>query len=221
MSRVRRNRSRPLIALSLLAFASGCQGVGIIADKIIGQPEVPAQYVPNATLPLLIIAETYSSPNVDRADADRLSQYVSDVLEREKVATIIEPSRVAMLRDAKSPAEFSKLTVVDIARGVGARQVIYIDLTAFGVGNAASTDLLKGSATARVSVIDVDEGRAVYPTESGGQTVAYATPMRRSGDRANEASVRAETLAGLGDRVAKLFYKWKPGDNEMQTGTDL
>ena len=215
----RPTRVGPLILFGLLLGTGGCNLVGAVAGKVVGQPPVPARYVPDATAPLLVIAEDFRNPSMARGDSDRLRVVISGLLAEEKVAPIVEPSRLAMIRDA-DPL-YAKKSVVDVAKAAGARQVLYVDLRSLAVGAQPGSDMLKGIGVASVKLIDVESARAVFPGESEGLTVNFATPIRRAGDRSTPDTVRNETIVGLARTIARLFHKWQPEDNDPQSESGI
>ena len=202
------------LLLTIGAASAGCAALGAVMGKVAGQPDVPAQYELKKDLPVLVIAENFRDPSTSMTDADRIARLVSDDLDAHKVAPIVSIDQLTILRDAK-PAEFAKMTVVDLAKQLGAKQVVYVDLDSVAVGVQTGSDMLKGIGAARVLVIDVDSGRSVFPGGlSEGLAVSFDSPMRRVSDQATPNTVRSETLMGLGGRISRLFYKWQPSDVE-------
>jgi hypothetical protein len=200
--------------LSAAIFSAGCQLVGVAADRLVGQPPIPARYVPGETTQLLVLVENYQDPAGATGDARRVATMVGEVLETRKVAVILSQEKLQLLRDARL-ATFSSMSVVDIGKAVGAQQVLYIDLGGVGVGVHPGSDVLRGRASASVKVIDVNTGAIKFPEDlSGGYPVDFTSPMRRSESGTTPDTVRGETLVGLSARIARLFYTYQPGDLE-------
>lgn len=199
---------------SLLALLAGCQVVGIVADKV-APPTVEAQYEIGKTTQLLILAENYRAPSQSTADADRLVRLIGDELTTEKVAVVVSPEKLALVKDAK-PAAYAKMSVVELGKAVGAQKVLYIDLGGVGVGAQPGSDVLKGVAQAHVKVIDVLTGGVAFPQDMDeGFPVSFDTPLHRSSQRATPDAVRAEAIIGLSGKIARLFHSYHPSDLDV------
>jgi hypothetical protein len=206
-------RSLSLVAaLSLAALSTGCAAVGVIASAVTPPPEVKAQYEPAKVQTLVLIdpAPGVANPPAVALDADRLARMLcKDLVDHKAVPAVVDNDKLTVFRDSQLDG-FRKLSVADVARKLGAEQVIYVELDAIGIGVAQGSDVMKGVAGARVRVVDARTAMVTFPTgESRGQTVAFESEMRRTSDKATAASVRAETLQGLSDRIAKLFYTYR------------
>ena len=199
--------------MSLLLFAApGCQLIGVLAYKASGGPTIPAQYAPAKT-PTVILVENYTNPAALRLEGDAVARHLAQELKTHKVAPVVEPLAVESHRQSQGAA-YRRMPVDAIGRGVGAKQIIYVDLQRFDVTQALASEMLGGTAEARVRVVD-DAGRVLWPTDSaaGYPVLAKVQPQRvpAGGDRggAAEFAVRRQLHADLADRIAKLFYNWK------------
>jgi hypothetical protein len=185
----------------------------VVADKVGGDPLLEPAYKPDPLLPMVVIAENYRDPS-NASDAYRVQQIVSDRLTDNSVAPIVASDRLLEVRD-RSPAAYRKMSVVEIAKAVGAAQVVYIDLTGVGVGTQTGSDALKGVASANVKLIDVNTGAVLYPRDlDAGAAVGFESEIHRASRDFTLDSVRAETLMGLSTRVAQLFHPYRRGDRE-------
>lgn len=215
-SRRARIGSQTLVAMMAglaLLVASGCNVIGVIAGKTVGQPPVLPQFEFDKTAPLLVLAENYRDPTSASIDADRVARMVGEDLQAHEVAPLITADELSAARDSR-PAAFTKMSVVEVARAVGAKQVLYIDLTSVGVGSQQGSDVLKGVASANLRVIEADTGKIRFPDMASGYPVSYETPVRSARDGVSPDSVRGEALNELSVRIARLFYKYTPGDHE-------
>lgn len=209
---------RSLLILPLLfplaLIMTGCQAIGVVADKL-NPPTVEAQYAFGKTTQVLVIAENFRAPTQNASDADRVAQLVSDELTKEEAALIVSPEKLALVRDLK-PDAFAKMSVVDLGRAVGAQQVLYIDMGGVGVGAQPGSDVLKGVAQANVKVIDVASGAVAFPKDMAeGVPVSFETILRRASLKATPDAVRTQALVGLSGRIARLFHKYYPADIEV------
>jgi hypothetical protein len=220
---VRPSRSRSsfrlFATLAVLVSCTGCPLVGVIADKVGGRRPVEPLYEPGKTTQLLVIAENYRTPTQSASDSDRLARLITDELTQKQVAVLVSQEKLALVREARQ-ASFTKMSVVDVAKAVGAQQVLYIDLGGIGVGAQQGSDMLKGVGHASVKVIDVAAGDVAFPKDmSEGMPVSYETPIRRATDVTTPDAVRNEAIVGLSGKIARMFYQYQPSDIEaIDTG---
>ena len=216
MRRAAADTFRPFVAAAaLLVAAGGCNVIGVIAGKTAGQIPVEAKYTPDPLLPLVVLVENYRADATSTpSDADRIARMIGDRLAEQKVAPIIDPDKVRELRD-RSMADYRKMGVAQVARAVGAGQILYVDLTGVGVGTQMGSDAAKGVVSTNVQFIDAASGLVKYPADLvEGAPVGFETAMHRIGDGVTAESVRGEALSNVSERIARMFFRYKPDDLE-------
>lgn len=194
---------RTLLILLVGALAMGCAVAGVIADKFAPPPTDPAAYKP-AHQPTLVMVENFQNPDLVEVHAERLNRDISNELTEHKIAPVIKPQRLMELKASKGAA-FGQMDIPAVAKLLGARQVVYVDLVKFSVGPAPGSDMVKGEAEALVKVVD-ENGQTLWPRESSvGRQVNCETPYLRTAG-VDEASAREQMYQKLTDQVARLFY---------------
>lgn len=204
-------RMLPPMLLVVAMASSGCNVIGALAYKTAGPPTVYAEYkLPPR--PTLVFADANEAGSATFADADALARFVERQLTDRRVCPMVGTDRVLDLRG--SDVNFSKWSVAEVGRRVDAGQVIYIDLTEARISQVIGARSQRGFASARVRVIDAADGALLWPMESQqGYPVQFETPMTSLDDRLAPIEVRNAALLGLADRIGKLFYDWKPGED--------
>ena len=208
-------------AVALLA-AGGCNVIGVVVDRTAGQVPVEPKFTPDPQRPLLVLVENYRVASGNTSDADRVARLIGARFVEQKVAPIVSGDALVRLRD-KDPIAYRKMGVAQVGQAVGATQVLYVDLTNVAIGTqGGGSDVAKGLASANVRFIDAATGRIAYPAGlADGHPVAYETPARRLGDDASADSLRAEAMSVLCDRIARLFYRYKPADIDVIGDEDM
>ena len=195
---------RTLLGLLIGASVGGCAVAGVIADKFAPPPTDPAAYK-LAQQPTLVMVENFQNPDLVEVHAERLDRDISNELIEHKIAPVIKPQRLMELKASKGPA-FGQMDIPAVAKSLGARQVVYVDLVKFSVGPPPGSDMVKGEAEALVKVVD-DGGRTLWPRESSlGRQVKCQTPYLRTDSGVDESAVREQMYQKLTDQVARLFY---------------
>ena len=204
------------LSIALLLLVTGCDMVGVGTYKLVGPPTVHPKFSPLQE-PSVVMAENYRDPSAVADDADRLAQILTDEFKRHEAVmpadSWIDPAAVATLRTGK-PREFGGMTVAQVGAAVGARQVLYVDLTGVDVGAAAGGSFYKGRASALVKWVDCATGRTDWPTAAEGFPVSFETGIRSPSDQVTPDSVRVRALRGLSGNIARLFYPYKPDEVE-------
>jgi PBP1b-binding outer membrane lipoprotein LpoB len=198
-----------LFALLVLPVLVGCNIFGAVADKVAGPSEVKAKYVPRPE-PMLVMAENFQHPSETMVEAEQLVQKVAQQLKEHNVVPLVDPTAPFNLKASK-PGEYQQMTIAQIGRTLGAKQVLYIDIAQSNVFVAQASEMLKGKAVVRVRVVDTDSGNTRWPEEGGeGYPLVVETPLLREGQGIDEPSVRLQLQEAMGEKVAQLFYTYKP-----------
>lgn len=211
------------VALSaLLILPAGCNVVGagaVVAARVFG----PAAIDPVYTLgpePVLVLVENYRNPVGALSDSEEVTQFIVEQLrenlkvDKDKPARInvIDPEKLIELQNAR-PSEYGKMKIPQVGKALGAKQVLYVDLQVSGVDITPGSELLRGRFNAVVKVVDVATGQSRWPNDIiDGYPVGWESKPQRPGDRVYPAAVRERALRVGANRVARLFFKWKPSD---------
>lgn len=195
-----------LIALACLSIGgslAGCTAAGALAYKASGPPKIPAKYKP-AQLPTLVLVENYENPDLYEVQSGRIERDISGALAENKVAPLISTAKLMDLKTAQGAA-FHKMDIPAIAKSLGARQVIYVNLVQFSVEPPIGSPMMRGTAEALVKVIEVPSGHTVWPPDSSiGHDVKLRTPA--IADDTSATGVEEQVYHKLGDKIAALFY---------------
>jgi hypothetical protein len=196
-----------VVTMMLLPLLSGCNIVGFFAQAA-GPPEVKSEFAPQG--PILILAENYQDIAGTYIDAEQLEQYTAYELTAHGVGPLIDAGKLADLRASRA-RDFPKMSVAQVGRAAGARQVLYISIEKAAVDFAVGSGMYKGTGAANVKVVDAELGTVVWPTDStGGRQVTVTSDMVRESETITASSVRQSVQRALADQIAKLFYTYKP-----------
>lgn len=210
------------LLLLLLLVPAGCNVVSagaIVGEKIFG----PAAIDPVYTLgpePVLVLVENYRNPVGALSDSEEVTRFIVEHLrDNLKVdkddppkITLIDPDRLIEFQNAR-PSEYGKMKIPQIGKALGAKQVLYVDLMVSGVDLTPGSELLRGRFNAVVKVVDVATGQTRWPNDIiDGYPVSWESKPQRPGDEVYPAAVRERALRVGANRVARLFYKWKPDE---------
>lgn len=194
-----------VLTIALLAGLAGCNAVGAVLDKATTKPAIAAQYIPPKQ-PMLVLFEDYKNPDGAGIFADRLSSNVTAELKEHKIAPVIPPARLIEFRSNKG-ADYHQLKTPDIGRALGAKQILYGDITDFTVDAPLGSDMSKGKVKVFVRVIDATTGETVWPTDTyPGEEIEVESPTMRVTDEESQAALVDAMAERLTQRITQLFY---------------
>src|SRR5256885_8044222 len=200
--------SRRLLLHCLLPTAyclllCGCNIVGAVAAKVLGNPPVKPEYaVPQE--PMLVLVESYGRSNDLQPAADELANLLAAELKEHKVAPLIEGDQLLALRSER-PAEFNAMKIPDVGKALGATQVLYVDLRQCDVNSIPGADVINGKIEAKVRVVDVATGQTKWPSTGEGHTMRAETDYVRNEARQTPLAVRNQMLEDLALAIGQLF----------------
>jgi hypothetical protein len=206
------NRFNRVLVLMLAAACGGCDALGAIIYKTSGPAKVDAQFVLPKD-PTLILVENRRNPGGGELDADEIARSVSEQLNKHEVVPLVDLDRLARVRDA-DPEKFRSMAITSLGRAVEAKQVIYVNLIESGVESDASESSIHGKATARIRVVNSENGQTLWPTDSntGGVELSVEIPYSSRNDPVTISAMHSAMVTRLSDSIAKLFYTWRPED---------
>lgn len=198
-----------LFLVVVAACANGCAVPSAITYKVFGPPPIPAKYAPPKEEPLLVLVENVHSGAHALPEADDLARVVYDDLKENKVAPMVDPAKLHDLRDA-NPNAFSKMSIAEVGRRLGARQIIYVDVNELNIENPPGSEMVRARLAAKVKVIDVDSARIVWPENGAGEPYDFESRLTRVTDQSTRSAVNRQVLRDSGTQIARWFYNFKP-----------
>jgi hypothetical protein len=210
-----------VLAAGMLCLApAGCRVAGALWYKAVGPEAFPPKFSPTKTQPLLIMVENAHATSGSVPEADELTQVMYDELkdnlykdlkteQKDKpINNLVDPEQVHLLR-AAHPAAFQKMSISEIGRKVGAKQIIYVTLRQFVYEMPAGGDNLRLKMNAAVRVVDADTTQTIWPDGEEGEVFEYESPYSRITAETNEHTLKREVLRKAGTEIARWFYPYQ------------
>jgi hypothetical protein len=208
----------------LACAASGCVALAAVASKVQPPPKMDAEYKP-AKKPTLVFVENFENPDLYEVESNRIARDISYEFTENKSFPVVPPQKLIDLRGDRS-ADFSKMKIPEVARAVGADQVIYVNLRRFTADPPTGSETVQGRAEAVVKFVDAKSGQTLWPRDSfDGRVIAIKTPAL-SAEGTTRDAVQEQLYQGLSEEISHLFYDWvneKQGDDGPPsiTGDDI
>jgi hypothetical protein len=200
-------------AMMLLTCLGGCNIVGPASYIIAGTGDVDAEYVlPDVPTVVFVDdrANVVNPVSLRRVIADKVSQ---DLMTKKILTTTISPQDAMAVAKQQERAN-QIMSIEDIGKAVGAKQVIYLQMIAFKDTPDGTTPRPVGAC--RVKVIDVDKRERTYPASGAREDARTVQVSGRPVDpdtystRTGRVSVFNELALTMGRDVGWLFYKHEP-----------
>jgi hypothetical protein len=187
---------------------TGCALPSALMYKVMGPPAIPPKYV-FPQKPVLLLVENAHSGSVAIPEADELSKVVYDELQAHQVAPLIDPARVHELRD-RDGAAFSKMTISEIGRQLGAAQVLYLHVDQLDIDVPQGSDVVKVKIAIEAKAIDVATAQTVWPMSGETEPYKYESRPERLETGMTRAALSHQVLRESGEEIARWFYAFKP-----------
>jgi hypothetical protein len=101
------------------------------------------------------------------------------------------------------------MSIPAIAKAVGAKQVIYVDLIKSSIDVAEGEAMVRGSMDAAVRVVDAGTGQTRWPIDAlQGWPINVQTPFLANDEKTNESDFRRRMHEVLAIKISHLFYDW-------------
>ena len=197
----------------------GCNFIGAAAYVLIPQPPVPPKFELEDK-PALIVVEDRHSLIQDPTVVRRINGAIRNALEEEKVVTtgFVSQAEVTAL-EGRLGSAYRSTSLQEIGRQLGARQVIYAEITAYRLQLGGG--VYRPAMSMSVKVIDIDQGQRAFPppineatgvannaTSEPVATELRATSRAAEGNAAQTIAAR-QLAAQAGLDVARLFFEWR------------
>ncbi len=209
MPMARNNLSNALCAvtLGLLLAAGGCaQVAGVVANSQ-GPQDVQAEYVPKKVA-TLVLAEADPRGTADDLSARDIGRRVEAEWTVHKLSLLVDSNAVESLR-TKMGAQYHHMSISDVGRALGAKQVLYISVNSASAEPTA--DVLRGNVVVHAKIVEVSSGDSLWPSSTTvGEQVDAQSEYVNKGDGIDESTVLNETRLVLATDLVKKFYKWNP-----------
>jgi hypothetical protein len=208
MKMKRNNWWAAAVSVCLGLGLAGCAVPSALMYKFMGPPAIPPKYV-FPQKPVLLLVENTHSGSVAIPEADELSKVVYDELQEHKVAPLIDPAKVTELRD-RDGAAFSKMTISDIGRNLGAAQVLYLQVDQLDIDVPQGSDVVKVKIAIEAKAIDVPTAQTVWPMSGETEPYKYESRPERVEIGMTRAALSHQVLRESGEEIARWFYAFKP-----------
>jgi len=197
----------PLLA-AVAMLTAGCGAPSALLYKLYGPPPIPPKYVvPHE--PLLLLVENAHSGSVAIPEADELARVIYDDLQEHHVAPLVDFAKLHELRD-HNPQAFGKMTIADIGRALGAKQVLYLHVDQINIEQPQGGDVVRLKIAVQAKMVDVPTAITVWPTSGETEPYIHETRLQRIEPGTTKSGLNHQILRQSGTDIARWFYQYQP-----------
>ena len=208
------SRAARLLALLALLCLAGCDLAGAVVTETTGDATVKAKYTPDKNASMLVLVESYGLAVDSDIESQHMARTLGRALTDQKVATIVDQQALEKLRDA-DPAGYNKLTIADIGRKVGARQVLYVDIQRDEIEKPPGSGQMRGQIEAVIKIVDSASGDTRWPKNESSEAVRYTSDWVPESDTSTDTDLRAQMADRMAQDISKLFHDYKVDNLEQ------
>jgi hypothetical protein len=207
-------RYAAILLAGSICLASGCELAGVAVDRATGGSTVKARYVPVTTDPMLVLVESYGLALDSGIEAEHMTLTLSQTLTDDKIAPILNGQKLERLKDI-DPQQYHRMTIADIGRRLGARQVLYVNISRSEIVKPGGSGQMRGHMEATVKIVDAASAENRWPTDAPSESVQITTKWIPDNENKTESDVRAEMADQMAEDIGKLFHDYHPDSEPM------
>jgi hypothetical protein len=207
-------RSALILLMPLMTLMCvGCDSVGVVASKIVGDETIAPVYAGFKGQRVAIIVWADEGLTVDHPSicADvagslegKLQQGVDAKVDELKGTTFLDRQRV--LRFQEAHPEFQSDSAEEIALKLPATRLIYVEVQSLSLHPNESVDLSRGNVVADVKVIEIAGGKAKSAYDNDNVSCVYPPNSPPEGlPNLSDQEVYKKSVDALTTELGKLF----------------
>lgn len=204
MKRFFKRCTAALLACSV-CLAAGCGLASVAADRAGVDTAVKATYVPNNKDSMLVLVESFGLTLDSPIESEHMTLMLNRTLADNKIAPMIDEQALERLRDADSQA-YRQMTIADIGRKLGARQVLYVNITRAEIEKPPGSGQMRGHMEALVKIVDCESADTRWPTDSPSEFVQITTHWIPQSPKQTDDDLRAQMSDQMAEDIGKLFH---------------
>jgi hypothetical protein len=206
--------ARYALAAGAVCILTGCGLAGVAASRTTGNA-VNAKYVPNKSESMLILVESYGLSLDSGIETEHMTLVLRKNFQDAKIASLVDQQALERLKDA-GPQQYTPMTIADIGRRVGARQVLYVNIWRSEIVKPAGSGQMRGHMNAVVKVVDSATGDTRWPSDAPSEDVEITTDWTPESADKTENDLRAQMADQMAADIGKLFQNYHTDQGPME-----
>ncbi|MDF1868912.1 MAG: hypothetical protein P1U30_00870 [Phycisphaerales bacterium] len=212
---ISRTITRALALITMLTCIAGCNVVTPIAYAIHGPEKInPTYTLPEHATTVVFVDDPSSKIAQRRLRYAMADTATSQLLEKRVLTDMLEPRGI--IAAATKDSHSKRMSITELGKSVGADIVIYAVVTNFSL--SPETGSYIPQASLRVKVIDVAEGKRVWPDTEFGFPLEVQIPQLPGlspDGNAGQLAIEQQLANRAGLGISQLFYRHEIGETVL------
>jgi|TARA_R110002073_G_scaffold104622_1_gene236281 hypothetical protein len=212
---ISRTITRALALITMLSCIAGCNVVTPIAYAIHGPEKInPTYTLPEHATTVVFVDDPSSKIAQRRLRYAMADTATSQLLEKRVLTDMLEPRGI--IAAATKDSHSKRMSITELGKSVGADIVIYAVVTNFSL--SPETGSYIPQASLRVKVIDVAEGKRVWPDTEFGFPLEVQIPQLPGlspDGNAGQLAIEQQLANRAGLGISQLFYRHEIGETVL------
>ncbi|MEQ9205827.1 MAG: hypothetical protein RLN78_00505 [Phycisphaerales bacterium] len=212
---ISRTITRALALITMLSCIAGCNVVTPIAYAIHGPEKInPSYTLPEHATTVVFVDDPSSKIAQRRLRYAMADTATSQLLEKRVLTDMLEPRGI--IAAATKDSHSKRMSITELGKSVGADIVIYAVVTNFSL--SPETGSYIPQASLRVKVIDVAEGKRVWPDTEFGFPLEVQIPQLPGlspDGNAGQLAIEQQLANRAGLGISQLFYRHEIGETVL------
>jgi hypothetical protein len=204
---------RYALAAGAVCMLTGCGLASVAASRTTGNM-VNAKYVPSKTDTMLIMVESYGLSLDSGIETEHMTLVLRKNFQDAGIASLVDQQALERLKDA-GPQQYTPMTIADIGRKVGARQVLYVNIWRSEIVKPAGSGQMRGHMDAVVKIVDSASGDTRWPSDAPSEAVEITTDWTPENADKTESDLRAQMADEMAADIGKLFQNYHTDQGPM------
>lgn len=194
-------------------FLTGCNIGSAVIYATTPEPRQEALYELKSDAVTAVFVDDRRNIMQERGFVFVIAEAVNRSLEERKLCNKILPARKTIGTIIQKDSYSDPLTIQSIGELVGAEQIIYVKIDAFGFVQEPNKSNLIPVSRASVKVVDLERKQRVFPSQSSeeGWHTVYAkidriNPLQAAGETRYRREQLISLSKKLGEEISRVFY---------------
>jgi hypothetical protein len=200
-----------LLILCAVPALSGCVALGVVAGKMPPPTILPKYNLGGQSVGILVWADrgvTIDWPTLQLDLGNAIERHLATSKDKEMLGATFPVHPASILRWQEDHPESEGSPITMIAPRLTVSRLIYVELDHFSTRSNLSVDLFRGTATATVKVVEVQDNKATIAFTEPGVSAAFPPKAPKEGvPNAGDAKIYTGTVEGIATQVSNIFLR--------------
>jgi hypothetical protein len=161
-----------------------------------------------------VLVESYGLSLDSGIETQHMTLVLRKMLDDARIASLVDQQALERLQD--NQRQYTPMTIAEIGRRLGARQVLYVNIWRAEIVKPAGSGQMRGHMDAIVKIVDSATGDTRWPSDAPSEAVQITTDWTPESADKTEDDLRAQMADQMADDIGKLFHDYHPDQEPIE-----